>query len=157
MSAARRGWDVAFAAGLVLLFAYAGYTALEYPEDARLFPVAVALPGLGLALLQLALSLRPAAAAEPQSAPDRDSLAPAERTRRTLEIAAWIVGIFAAVYLVGFQIAVPVTAVAYMRLAAREGWLASGIVALLCWGLVFGVFDRLLHVPLPTGQLLRLF
>jgi len=30
-------------------------------------------------------------------------------------------------------------------------------VAAFCWAVVFGVFDRVLHVPLPAGELLRVF
>jgi hypothetical protein len=158
MSAARRRWDLAFSLVLVAAFAYAALTALAYPEEARLLPLAVALPGLVLAVLQVAISLRgPAAAAPtPATADDPGALSPAERTRRTAETAGWILGIFAAVYLLGFQIAVPLAALAYLRAMAREGWLLSAIVAALCWALVFGIFDRVLHVPLPTGQLIRL-
>jgi hypothetical protein len=157
MSASRRRWDMAFSLVLVAVFAYAAVTALGYPEEARLLPLAVALPGLLLALVQVALSLRPPARVDAVPADELESLSPAERTRRTAEIAGWILGIFAAVYLVGFQIAVPLAAIAYLRVMARESWLLSVVVAAMCWGLVFGIFDRVLHVPLPTGQLLRLF
>ena len=156
MSAARRRWDVVFGLVLVAIFAYAAVTALSYPEDARLLPLAVALPGVALAVLHVALSLRPQSAAPAEPRDENEPLTTAERTRRTAQIAAWIAGIFLAIYLVGFQIAVPIAAVAYLRVMAREGWATSAIVAALCWGLVFGIFDRVLHIPLPTGQLLRM-
>jgi hypothetical protein len=156
MSEARRRWDVVFGVVLVVVFAYAAVTALGYPEEARLLPLAVALPGLVLAVLHVALSLRPQTGAPAEPPDENEPLTTAERTRRTAQIAAWIAGIFLAIYLVGFQIAVPLAAVAYLRVMAREAWLASGIVAGLCWGLVFGIFDRVLHIPLPTGQLLRM-
>lgn len=150
----RRRWDLVFALVLVAVFAYAGITALGYPEDARLLPLAVAIPGFVLALAQVALSLRPAPAEEVST--EADALDPREHVRRTAQIAGWIVGFFLAIYLVGFLIAVPLGAFAYLRFAARESWLMSAIIAGLCWALVFGVFDRMLHVPLPTGQLFRL-
>jgi hypothetical protein len=156
MSAARRRWDVVFGLMLVVVFAYAAVTALGYPDDARLLPLAVALPGLALAMLHVILSLRPQRAPVAEASDDSEVLTTAERTRRTAEIAAWIGGIFLAIYLLGFQIAVPLGAIAYLRVMAREGWVTSAIVAALCWGLVFGIFDRVLHVPLPTGQLLRM-
>ena len=155
-SGPRRRWDLAFALVLVAVFGYSFATALGYPEDARLLPLAVALPGLALAAIQVVLSLRPAPAPL-ESAADEETLTPRERTRRTAEAAAWILGIFLAIYLIGFLIAVPVAAVAYLRVMAREGWVASLVVAVLCWALVFGIFDRVLHIPLPTGQLFRLF
>lgn len=150
----KRRWDLLFALVLVAVFAYAAVTALGYPEEARLLPLAVAVPGLVLALVQVALSLRHEGG--PIEALDADALDPRERARRTAQIAAWIVGFFLAVYLIGFLIAVPLAALAYLRFAARESWTMSAVVAGLCWALVFGVFDRTLHVPLPTGQLLRL-
>jgi len=61
------------------------------------------------------------------------------------------------VYLLGFLVAIPISAAAYLRFAARESWVTSGAVAGVCWLLVFGIFDRLLHLPLPPGELLRMF
>ncbi len=43
----------------------------------------------------------------------------------------------------------------YLR-AARERWVPSVAIALLCWAFVYGIFDRVLHVPLPPGELLKL-
>jgi hypothetical protein len=96
-------------------------------------------------------------APRPPDGGDDATFAPQERTRRTGEIAAWFLGIFAVVYLLGFLIAIPISAIAYLRVAARERWVTSIAIAALCWSVVFGVFDRLLHVPLPAGELLRAF
>lgn len=148
--------DLAFALALAAAFAWAVYQARVFPEGARLFPLAIALPALALAVLQAALSLRARASAPAEErAADEDALQGAVRARRTAEISAWILGILAAVFLFGFLLAVPLAAIAYLRIAAREGWFASVTVAALCWALVFGVFDRLLHVPLPPGELIR--
>ena len=153
----RRAGDLVFALVLAAAFTWAVYEARGWSEGARLFPLAIALPAVALALLQAALSLRARASVPVEDAADEDALQGAVRARRTAEIGAWILGIFAAVFLLGFQLAVPLAALAYLRLAARESWLASGAVAALCWGLVYGVFDRLLHVPLPVGPLLAPF
>lgn len=152
-------WELAFALLLVAVFAYATVTALTFPEGARLFPLAIAVPSLVLALVLAAISLRShGTAVAPVADTDAEvELAPEERTRRTAEIGAWFLGIFAAVYLLGFLIAIPLAAVAYLRFAARESWFMSAAVATVCWALVLGVFDRLLHVPLPAGELLRVF
>lgn len=153
-------WDMAFALVLTAVFAYATVTALALPEGAKLFPLAIAIPSLVLAVMLAVISLRSRGttiAARPPDPGDDATLSPEERARRTAAIAAWFLGIFAAVYLLGFLVAIPVSAVAYLRFAAREGWVPSVGVAALCWSLVFGVFDRLLHVPLPAGELLRVF
>jgi putative tricarboxylic transport membrane protein len=156
----RWAWDLAFALVLTGVFAYATVTALVLPEGAKLFPLAIAIPSLVLAILLAVISLRArgtTVAPRPPGPVEDAALAPKERTRRTGEIAAWFLGIFAAVYLLGFLVAIPVSAIAYLRVAARENWVASIAVAALCWSVVFGVFDRLLHVPLPAGELLRVF
>jgi hypothetical protein len=151
--------EFAFALVLVAVFVYATVTALTFPEGAKLFPLAIAVPSLVLAVLLVVISLSARrTTVVPAADADADApLAPEERLRRTAEIGAWFLGIFAAVYLLGFLVAIPVAALAYLRFAAREGWLTSTAIAALCWALVFGVFDRLLHVPLPAGELLRLF
>jgi hypothetical protein len=153
-------WDLAFAVSLIAVFAYASVTALGLPEGARLFPAAIAIPSFVLSVLLAVLSFRARGTASVPEPPDigaEEALSPDERLRRTAQIAAWILGMFAAVYLLGFLVAIPLSAVAYLRLAAREGWVPSVGIAAVCWALVFGVFDRLLHVPLPAGELLRVF
>ena len=158
--ATRWAWDLTFALVLMAVFAYATITALNYPEGAKLFPLAIAIPSLVLAVVLAFISLRSRGTTVAPQPPDPDedpTLTPEERTRRTAAIALWILGIFAAVYLLGFLVAIPISAAAYLRFAARESWVTSGAVAAVCWALVFGVFDRLLHLPLPAGELLRTF
>jgi hypothetical protein len=155
--ATRWTWDLAFALVLMAVFAYATVTAVTYPEGAKLFPLAIAIPSLVLAVVLAVISLRARGtivAPRPLD-PGEEVIAPEERTRRTATIALWILGIFVAVYLLGFLVAIPVSAVAYLRFAARESWVTSVAVAGVCWALVFGVFDRLLHLPLPPGELIR--
>ena len=156
----RWAWDFTFALVLIAVFAYATVTALSYPEGAKLFPLAIAIPSFVLAVVLAVSSLRARGTTAPPVPPDPDddpTLTPEERTRRTAAIALWILGIFAAVYLLGFLVAIPISAAAYLRFAARESWAMSAGIAAVCWALVFGVFDRLLHLPLPAGVLLRMF
>jgi hypothetical protein len=152
-------WDLTFALLLVAVFAYATVTAVSYPEGAKLFPLAIAIPSLVLAVVLAIISLRSRGTIVAPRPPDpgEEAIAPEERMRRTATIALWILGVFVAVYLLGFLVAIPVSAIAYLRFAARESWATSVAVAGVCWALVFGVFDRLLHLPLPPGELLRMF
>lgn len=150
-------WDLVLSVVIATTFVYAVYEARDWAEEASLFPLAVALPGVALAIAQIVISIRSrGAAAEAVPADEEGTLPAGERSKRTAEIAGWILAFFAAVWLIGFQIAVPLGAVAYLRIAAREGWLPSAVVAAGCWALVVGVFDRVLHVPMPAGELLRI-
>lgn len=146
-----RRWDRAFALVLALVFAVAAYLALAWSEIARLFPLAVAIPGLVLALLAIVLPAR----TEPAE-PDDEDLPRRELVRRTALTIAWILGFFAAVYLFGFLVSIPLGAIAYMRLIGRERWITTLAVAAGCWAFIYALFDRLLRVPLPRGELLRL-
>ncbi|MBI2324420.1 MAG: tripartite tricarboxylate transporter TctB family protein [Chloroflexi bacterium] len=146
----RRGVEVAFVAFLAVVFAWAAWEARDWADNVRTFPLAVAIPGLALALVQVVSSARGRA----PEAPVDETLAPDERLRRSAQIAGWIGGMFVAVLLLGFLVAVPLGAFAYLR-AARERWLSSVAIAVLCWAFVYGIFDRVLHVPLPPGELLK--
>ena len=146
-----RRWDRAFALALAAVFAVAAYMALAWSEIARLFPLAVAVPGLILALLAIVLPAR----TEP-AGPDEEELPRRELVRRTAITIAWILGFFAAVYLLGFLISIPLGAVAYMRIIGRERWGTTLGMAAGCWAFIYALFDRLLHVPLPRGELVRL-
>ena len=148
----RRRIEILFAAALVVTFAWAAWEARVWADNVRTFPLAVALPGLVLAVVQVVASARGSAPA----APADDELRDEERMPRMAVTIAWILAMFAVVWLLGFLVGVPLVALAYLR-RAGERWLPSLVVTALCWIFIQGIFDRLLHVPLPPGELLRLF
>jgi TctA family transporter len=144
----------AFSLAIVLLMLWALWQSLAYGIRAGLFPWAVTVPTLGLAVVQLARDLtgRPGGA-EPGASPA--GAASAVVRRRTVEIGAWILAMFAAIWLVGFALATLVTTVLYLRVGARERWalaLAFGLGGFL---FVHGLFERALAVPFPAGRLLE--
>lgn len=153
--------DLVLAAVLAAGFAWAAAQALAFPDAAKLFPLAVALPSLALALLQVVAQLRrDRADTETEEAAGMgdegaEALAPRERVRRGALFLAWIAAMLAGVWLVGFVWTTALVALAYSRVVGRESWRAAIGVTAVSWGLVFGVFDRLLHVPLPAGELFR--
>jgi hypothetical protein len=67
---------------------------------------------------------------------------------------AWILGSFAAIWLLGFAVAVPLTILLYLKAGAQERWPISIVLALLGWLSFYGIFEYLLHVPFPRGLLL---
>jgi hypothetical protein len=62
-----------------------------------------------------------------------------------------MLGFLAGIVLVGFPVAVPLVVFLYAKLQGREPWGLSLGLALGVWGLFYGVFDRLLHLPFPAG------
>ena len=160
---ARTGFTVdgriAVSMAMVLLFAWALWQSLGYGLRAGLFPWAVTVPALGLAIVQLARDLsgrRDVAdrSASATGAGVRPADPPPDVHRRTAEIGAWILGMFAAIWLMGFALATFVTTLLYLKVGARERWAVS--IALSVGGFLFvhGLFERVLAVPFPPGQLL---
>jgi len=145
-------WVPVFTLIVVGFFAWTLWEAREWWFRARLFPWAIGFAGLALALLQfiydgaaLAKSMR--AGREVKS--DEES---AVAQQRTLKMVAWILGFFVAIWLLGFSVAVPLTILVYLK-GAQERWPISIALAGLGWLAFYGLFDHLLHVPFPEGQL----
>lgn len=145
-------WAPVFTLVIVGFFAWTLWEAREWWFRARLFPWAIGFAGLALALLQfiydgaaLAKSMR--AGREVKS--DEES---AVAQQRTVKMVAWILGFFAAIWSLGFSVAVPLTILVYLK-GAQERWPISIALAGLGWLAFYGLFDHLLHVPFPEGQL----
>ncbi len=73
--------------------------------------------------------------------------------RRTALISAWLIGFFLAIWLFGFSIGGGVSTFLYLKFGAREKCLLSFLMALSAWAFTYGLFECLLNVPFPTGQL----
>jgi hypothetical protein len=126
-------------------------------ERAALFPMALGIPCLALALLAFGQELfhvlrHPTGAAD--RAETASSLEPGLVRSRAISIVAWILGFFLAIWLLGFVIAVPVASFLYFRLAGGEKWSVSIPLSLLAGVIFYGLFDYFLHLPFPEGTLL---
>lgn len=152
---AASGWgSLIFALFFVAVFFYVldeaiyGFGAVE--KTAALFPLAVGVPSLALALCALVQEWRrPAAAAE-------TAAAAAERAalrRRTAAIVGWTVGFFLMIWLLGFVAASAAATLLYLKLGAGEGWGVSAVLAAVAWLFFYGLFDYGLHLPFPPGEL----
>ena len=77
--------------------------------------------------------------------------------RRTAGMFGWIGGYFVAIWLLGFNIAGPLCTFVQLKFGSRERWLITLLFSAISWLLIYGLFDRILHVPFPTGKLLEWF
>jgi hypothetical protein len=68
--------------------------------------------------------------------------------------ASWMAAFFLMFWLFGALVTVPLFALAYLRAVASQSAIVSCSYALLSWAFVYGLFVRLLHIPLPPGVLL---
>ena len=72
--------------------------------------------------------------------------------RRTAANCGWILGMYVAIWLLGFSLATLVTALLYLRIA-RERWPISLALSLAAFAFVYGLFEKALSVPFQPGQL----
>ena len=152
-----------FALFFVALFIYVlretYYEIRPMEERAALFPMVLGIPCLALALLafgqELFNTLRRSTDRTHPPAISSSSETTVIR-RRAVSIVAWTLGFFATIWLLGFVIAVPVASFLYFRFAGREKWSLSIPLSLAAWAVFYGLFDYLLHLPFPEGQLFLL-
>jgi hypothetical protein len=140
------------AALIMLGTAYGIVTAWDWPEKAKLFPLAIGIPLFCLAAVEAAWSLLRPERKPPQAMDYQVSMA-AHGTRRATIAVAWMLGFFAAIVLLGFPVAVPLFVFLYLKLQGRESWTLSIVMTAAVWGVFYGLFDRLLHLPFAAGWL----
>jgi hypothetical protein len=132
---------------------------MSWPYKAALFPRVIGRPLITLGVVEALLCLfgreRTGAgtAADFQMSKEFDA---AVVRRRTASIFLWMVGFFALILFAGFPLAVPLFVFAYLRLAGKEGWVATILLTLFSWIFVEGLFSRLLHIPFQDGWLISL-
>jgi hypothetical protein len=147
-------WAPIFTLVVVAFFAWTLWEAREWWFRARLFPWTIGFAGIALALLQLRSEIASLVRSGHAAIAKKTAHGQSALTRqRTLNMTAWILGSFAAIWLLGFSVAVPLTILLYLKAGAHERWPISIALACLGWLSFYGLFDHLLHVPFPQGQL----
>ena len=131
------------------------------PKDVRpaIFPLVIGVPSLALAVLAFCQEFLKTFRGVGQSKPSAATLSldSALVQRRTVSVISWIIGFFLAIWLLGFNIAVPVATFLYLKVGARERWPLTTSLTLLAWLFFYGLFDYSLHLPFPKGELFLWF
>ena len=142
-------------------FAYFVYEAREWRLQARLYPYAIGIPMLILAVIYAFMELRgrtKVKTATSDSAPVdfqfSQNIDPALARARTINIFSWIFAFFVAVWLFGFSFSVAALIFFYLKFQGREGWLLSIVLTAAGWLCFWALFVRLLNLPFPDAQLL---
>ena len=153
------GWPIIFTGCVIILLALALWQSRNFGVRAGLFPWVIGTPTLLLALFQLVKDLRGhEKASEPAFEGERAvEVSPALASRRTWTILGWTVGFFIAIWFLGFSYAVPLTMVLYLKLAGREKWPITVVMAFGTWVFFYLLFERMLSVPFPDGLIFTLF
>ncbi|HTM10932.1 MAG TPA: tripartite tricarboxylate transporter permease [Verrucomicrobiae bacterium] len=141
---------ILFSLFLVLLLIGALWQSRDFGYRAGLFPWAIGFPVLALALVQLGMDFTGKTKFTDTSDLEADAALPQDvRRRRIASIIGWIFAFYIAIWLLGFSLAVPVMIVCYLKIAGKEKWPITILLALLAWGCFYGLFEQTLHVPFP--------
>jgi hypothetical protein len=143
-----------FTALIGIVMAAALWFARDWPIRASIGVLVLGSIGVVLAIWQFLLDARGSNANQARSQFDLPS-SDTDSKWGNVEIWGWIVGFYLLILLVGFPIAVPVFVLAYSKLYGA-GWTLGITLSAIAWGFVYGVFEKILHVPWPE-PLLSLF
>ena len=145
---------------LCVLLSIISSKVINFSFRAGLFPWAVGIPVFVLANAQFVADfrLRRSSGAPVDHAVEMEPEIP--RTvvrRRTAEIFSWLVGLFVGIWLLGFPIGGPLCTFIQLKFGYREKWPITLMLTGFTWILIYGLFDRILHVPFPAGWLFGWF
>ena len=174
----RKKAELLLSALFVVFLIWTLWESRNWPAPSKLFPWALGLSVLLLAMVQLAVAWRAAFRVSPgvsvtmEKAREEDELT-REHERgeehgsralspvrsldtarwRILTICGWIVAFFLAISLVGFKFASLLLTFAFLKFTAAEGLLISAAIAVGTSLFFWLVFDTALKIPLDNGIL----
>jgi len=149
--------DLPITIGFLVVGGAVVFEARGWPFRTAIFPLTTGAILLGLSLIKLAAAARTfSASARASARPPRtmteidipDVFATATR-REWLSAIGWMAAFFLTFWLLGALIAVPLFALVYLLAVPRSSPVLAGVYALASWAFVYGLFGRLLRLPLP--------
>lgn len=150
--------QVIFSLCFVIFFTIFVYQAQGWRMQARLYPWAIGIPMLILAIIQVILDLKGVERKQQDAAPVdfqfAQSIDPALARKRTLNIFGWLFGFFVGIWLLGFTITIPLLVFGYLKIQSGEKLWLSLTLTVIAWLFFYALFVRLLNLPFPEGQIL---
>ena len=146
--------NILFTSFIGLVVVVALFISLDWPVRASIVILLLGSIGIVLTVIQLALDLKTLGRGERNAARPTFEVAALEHQGRwgSLEIWAWLWGLFFAIHLIGMPIALPLFVFLYTKLYGGS-WTTALTLAGATWGFLYGVFEQLLHVPWPKPWL----
>jgi hypothetical protein len=143
----------------LIFFCVFVYMAQEWRLQARLYPWAIGIPMVILAIAQVILDLRGYKPKESGDATPMDfqftkGTDPMVARNRAIIMFSWLVGFFLLIWLVGFPLGIAIMMFTYLKFQGGESWKLSIILTVIAWLCFYGLFVRLLHLPFPEGVIM---
>lgn len=145
----------------VIFFAVFVFQAQEWRLQARLYPWAIGIPMLILAIIQVVMDLRGYEAKESSDGTPMDfqfaqQTDPEAAKKRTINMFLWLFGFFFAVLLFGFSIAIPLMVFGFTHIQSKEPLVLCLCLTAGAWLFFWGLFVKLLTLPFPDGLIFSL-
>ena len=142
----------------LIFFIVFAYEAKDWRLQARLYPWVIGIPMVILALVQVIFDLKGVEHKQQDNAAPVDfqltqTVEPEVARRRAINIFCWFFGFFAAIWLVGFSLAIPLMVFGYLKIQSKEKWAISIILTAMAWFCFWGLFVKLLNLPFPDGMI----
>ena len=144
------GADLAITIAFVVVAVAVLLAARDWPFRTGVFPLATGWLLLGLALVKLVRGFMPASAGTvPRDDADGVEVLVTAGRAEWLPAIGWMAAFFLMLWMLGALLTVPLFTLLYLLGASRESPVLAGACALASWVFVYGLFDRLLRIPLP--------
>ena len=150
--------EAIFSICALIFFAVFVYLAQDWRPQARLYPWAIGIPMLVLAIVQVILELMGVKAKKTSDGAPVDfqfaqGTDPVVAKKRAIEMFGWFFGFLLLVWFVGFFIGIPLVVFLYLKVQSGESWPLSIGLTLCAWIFFWGLFVKLLTLPFPQGAL----
>ena len=125
-------------------------------DRASLFPLIIGVPGLVLASWSFGKDMfttTRVVTGGGEPALGEVEVEPEVARKRMISIISWVLGFFFSIWFLGFIWSSVVATFLYLKVGSRENWFMSIFLTALSWLFFAGLFDRILHLPFPEGQL----
>ena len=142
-------------------FVYLFVASLSWPLGAALMPRIAVIVGFPFLIIRVITLLRRTAARQGQmQIMDMGfsiGIDPKGEAQRFLRICTFIVGLYIAIWVFGFHVALPLAMFFYLFVYGRVGWIVSTAVSLFFLALIVGIYDTVLHVNWHEPLILRIW
>jgi len=145
-----------FGTFLILVSGYAIFAASQWSFKTGFFPLAVAIPLLGLTLLHFYLELFGAPERNKGPAVEAEfsnEVPPEVARRRVITMFSWMAAFILAVYLVGFPLTVPLFVFLFLKFQSEVSWAKSIALTGITWMLFYGLFQWLVRIQFEAGAI----
>jgi|SRR4026209_2795780 tripartite tricarboxylate transporter TctB family protein len=145
-----------FGTFLILVSGYAIFAASQWSFKTGFFPLAVAIPLLGLTLLHFYLELFGAPERNKGPAVEAEfsnEVPPEVARRRVITMFSWMAAFILAVYLVGFPLTVPLFVFFFLKFQSEVSWTKSIGLTGITWMLFYGLFQWLVRIQFEAGAI----